>query len=97
MLRSERAQWERRAAVAAEASTELMDAQKKLNNVGWTNYFGDCVEGIAVYDGLKAALASLEDDLLSHAERASALSSECRAAGTTIEATDHDGATSFET
>ncbi|ASR03324.1 hypothetical protein GCWB2_12635 [Gordonia rubripertincta] len=67
VLRSERAQWERRAAVAAEVAETLDTVFSDLKPVGKSNHLGDCVEGRDVTAGLRRALASLSADIAAHA------------------------------
>lgn len=63
LLRSERAQWEKRAAVAADASSDLNDAILDLQEVGHRNAFGNCVEGESFYKGLVLAMGRLTTEL----------------------------------
>ena len=94
-LRSERAQWERRAAVAADAVAELDTALLTLNRAVKGNYFGDCVEGLGVYEGLRRAISSLSDEISSRSDRANRLASQCRLAASEIESADTEGAAGF--
>ncbi|PKZ62933.1 hypothetical protein CYJ73_24535 [Gordonia terrae] len=94
-LRSERVQWERRAAVAADAVTELDKALETLNSAVKGNYFGDCVEGHGVYEGLRRAISSLSDEVSSRSDRADRLASQCRLAASEIESADAQGAAGF--
>ncbi|MDV7175919.1 hypothetical protein R4144_21695 [Gordonia amicalis] len=96
LLRSERAQWERRAAVAADAAADLAKASSDLGNVGRANYLGDCVEGISVYDGLTAAVKSLKEVLFAQVELARDLGSQCEIAASTFESADREGARDIE-
>lgn len=96
LLRSERALWERRAAVAADAAADLAKANSVLGNVGRANYLGDCVEGISVYDGLTAAVTSLKKELFAQVGLARDLGSQCEIAASTFENADREGARDFE-
>ncbi|WP_205635027.1 hypothetical protein [Gordonia terrae] len=95
-LRSDRALWERRAAVAADAVAELDTAYTNLRKVVRVNYFGDCVEGDGVYEGLRRAVSSLTQEILSNSERANDLASLCKSAASDIELADTRGAAQFD-
>lgn len=95
VLRSERADWERRAAAAASAATELAAASKALAGAARTNVFGDCVEGEAFHARLVGAVGRLSEELTDHLEKARHLSAQCRSAADLIEASDDGGAASF--
>ncbi len=97
VLRSERADWERRAAVAEQVTSDLTSALEGLNGILRSNYFGDCREGEGVFDGLTRATAQLSSDLTRGVYRASALGERCRAAATSIEQVDMEGAADFAT
>lgn len=92
LLRSERAQWERRAAVAAEVAETLDTVFSDLKPVGKSNHLGDCVEGRHVTAGLRRALASLSADIAAHANQATDLARQCRSAATEFESADLAGA-----
>jgi hypothetical protein len=96
VLRSEQAQWERRAAVAGDAAAELMNAYMQMASVLEGNYLGQCVEGQDTYRALRAAIANVSRDVRLHAQLASELAARCRSAGDDIERVDAAGAGSFE-
>lgn len=96
-LRSERALWERRAAVAADAMTELDSAVSLIGSVGWVNYFGDCVEGQRFHKALQTAIAALREQLSNDADSASQLGRMCVLAGEAIDASDRKGAADIAT
>lgn len=96
LLRSERALWERRAAVAADAAADLAKANSDLGNIGRANYLGDCVEGLSVYNGLTTAVTSLKKELFAQVELARDLGSQCEIAASAIENADRDGARGIE-
>ncbi|MBY4574953.1 hypothetical protein ACN94_15395 [Gordonia paraffinivorans] len=87
-VRSERAAWEKRAAVVAEVAEELDRAFSDLKQVGKANFLGDCVEGQAVYNRLRQAIGSLTVDIRSFANRSTALADQCRATATDFEHAD---------
>lgn len=91
-VRSERAAWEKRAAVVAEVAEELDRAFSDLKQVGKANFLGDCVEGQAVYNGLRQVIASLTVDIRSFANQSIALASQCRGAATDFEHADAQSA-----
>lgn len=95
-LRSERVLWERRAAVAADAVAELDTAYTNMRKVVRVNYFGDCVEGDGVYEGLRRAITSLMQEISSSSERTNNLASQCRLAASEIESADTRGAAQFD-
>lgn len=97
ILRSEREDWERRAAVAEQVTNELTIALEGLNSILRSNYFGDCREGEGVFDGLTRATALLSSDLTRGVHRAWALGEQCRVAATSIEQADMDGAADIAT
>lgn len=97
LLRSERALWERRAAVAADAASELTDAYNLLSAPIESNHFGDCVEGDRFFEGLVSAVSMLADQCRNHATRASLLGKQCRDAGAQIESVDREGAANLAT
>ena len=97
VLRSERADWERRATAAASAATELAEASKALAGAARTNVFGDCIEGKAFHERLVGAVGRLSEALTDHLERARLLSDQCRSAADLIEASDDGGAANFGT
>lgn len=96
-LRSERALWDRRAAVAADAMTELDSAVSLIGSVNWVNYFGDCVEGQQFHKALLTAVASLREQLSDNADAASHLGRMCVLAGEAIDASDRRGAADIAT
>lgn len=97
VLRSERADWERRAAVAEQVTSDLTSALEALNSIVRSNYFGDCREGESVFEGLTRATAQLSSELTRGVHRASALGERCRAAAATIEEVDMEGAAEIAT
>lgn len=97
VLRSERALWERRAAAAADAASELTEAYDLLSAPIESNHFGDCLEGDQFFEGLVSAVSMLADQCRDHATRASLLSKQCRDAGAQIEGVDQQGAASLAT
>lgn len=96
-LHSERALWERRAAVAADAMTELDSAVSLIGSVGWVNYFGDCMEGELFHEALQRAVASLREQLSDNADLASQLGRLCVLAGEAIDASDRNSAADIVT
>lgn len=95
-LRSERVHWERRAAVAADATAELDAAFQNLKGVVRVNYFGECVEGDRFYESLRRAISSLAHEISSGSDRANHLASLCRLAASKIESADAEGAEQFD-
>ncbi|GAB84038.1 hypothetical protein GORBP_028_00420 [Gordonia rubripertincta NBRC 101908] len=91
-LRSERALWERRAAVAVDVAAALDTAFSDLKPVGKSNHLGDCVEGRDVTAGLRRAVISLSADIAAYANQATDLARQCRTAATEFESTDLAGA-----
>ncbi|SDU28911.1 hypothetical protein SAMN04488548_134361 [Gordonia westfalica] len=96
LLRSERAQWEKRAAVAADASSDLNDAILDLQEVGHRNAFGNCVEGESFYKGLVLAMGRLTTELDGQSARALRLSRQCKDAASSFENADAHGAANLE-
>ncbi|ATD70964.1 hypothetical protein CNO18_12505 [Gordonia sp. 1D] len=97
LLRSERAQWERRAAVATDAAAELDMASKLLRGVAWNNYLGECTEGIGVYGALRSAVVSLREQVSHQADTAMALGNQCSTAASEIDDADRHGAAGIAT
>lgn len=95
-VRSERAAWEKRATVVAEVAEELDSAVVRLTSTRWTNHFGDCAEGIAVYERATSAVASLANSLSSLSDSASELARLSRRAGESFEASDTASARDIE-
>lgn len=91
-LRSERALWERRASVASDVSSELIDAVENLRDVARFNHFGKCKEGEDFFNGLTLALNSLSSQWTEQSSRADALSLASTRAAREIEDTDSSGA-----
>lgn len=92
VLRSERADWERRAAAAMSAATALAEASTSLSGAARTNYFGDCIEGRAFHESLVGALGRLAEALNDHLDKARQLGAQCRSAAESIETSDDRGA-----
>lgn len=92
VLRSERTQWERRAAVAGDAAESLGWARQELADVLRVNAFGKCVEGEAVYEGLKSAVRALGARLTEQEQAALLLARNCEHAGRLFEFADEANA-----
>ena len=92
VLRSERADWERRAAVARDTQEAMAAAHTLLVGVAESNYFGDCVEGERFYGLLVPAVASLADQCKRQATLARALREQCQVAGQSIDEIDAQSA-----
>ncbi|KNA90928.1 hypothetical protein [Gordonia jacobaea] len=73
--------WERRAKVAAEGVAGLEAAARHLRKVGTSNYFGDLVEGIEVFNRLVALVTSAHSTLTENVDSLSVLARECKSAG----------------
>lgn len=97
LLRSARAQWERRATVAADAASELKKAFNSLSAPIEANHFGECIEGNQVYEAFLSAISKLAQECLEHATRAEQLSGQCRASGMSFDDADRQGAVGFAT
>lgn len=95
VLRSERADWERRASAATAAAQELADAADKLTRAARTNYFGDCIEGRSFHERLIGALEDLSKTMTDQVVGARQLGAQCRSAADSIETTDNGGAAGF--
>ncbi|OUC79475.1 hypothetical protein [Gordonia lacunae] len=92
VLRSERADWERRAAVARDTQEAMEEAQALLKGVIDANYLGKCVEGEQLFGMFQSSVATLADECRSQAIRARVLAEQCRIAGAAIDETDVQGA-----
>lgn len=96
LLRSERALWERRAAVAGDAAVELAKAKRLLAGAGRTNKLGECTEGRDVTRAVRSVIESLSAQLTDQTLQAKALSEQCRSAASEFEDTDARGAVNLE-
>lgn len=92
ILRSERADWERRAAAANSAASQLAEAARSLDPAARANWFGDCVEGRSFHEALKGSLERLSETLTEQVNRTISLSEQCRLAADRIEGVDNEGA-----
>lgn len=89
--------WEARAWAAEDAAAKLAGAIESLAIVLPNNYFGDCVEGRAMYVRAKAAVDSWRESLKGHRAELDALAAQCRTAASELESADVDGANGIET
>ncbi|MDV7102681.1 hypothetical protein R4227_21920 [Gordonia amicalis] len=96
LLRSERALWERRAAVASDVSSQLIEAIEKLRDAARYNHFGKCNEGEDFFTGLTLVLNSLTSQWTEQSSRADELSLACTRAAGDIEDADSSGAARLE-
>ncbi|GAA1482244.1 hypothetical protein GCM10009624_26840 [Gordonia sinesedis] len=97
VVQSDEADWRKRAKIAREGAEELEEAAKELDRVLWTNYFGDCAEGIAVYENLTSVIDTWKGDLRSQSLALRELATQCADAALRLEDADSAGARSIET
>ncbi len=87
--------WEARAKVAADGAEGLREALKQLQSVADSNYFGDLVEGVEVYERLVSLMATARIEFASHAAKLQELSKLCIAANADLNGADDQISTSF--
>ncbi|WP_461665958.1 hypothetical protein [Gordonia sputi] len=80
--------WERRAKVAADGAAGLEEAARHLRKVGTSNYFGDLVEGIEVFNRLVTLITSAHSTLTESVDSLSVLAQECKSAGGSLAEAD---------
>lgn len=95
-VRSERAAWEKRAAVVAEVAEELVRAKALLAGAARSNKLGDCIEGRTVARTVRSMLESFSADLTTQAARTASLATHCRSVAAEFEAADAESASELE-
>lgn len=68
---------------------------KQLQSVADSNYFGDLVEGVEVYERLVSLMATARIEFASHAAKLQELSKLCIAANADLNSADDQISTSF--
>lgn len=90
VVRSTTEDWEARAAAADRAAELLQEAMEGMRRSLAQNYFGACCEGERLYSRARLAIEAWRSNLTTHRSQLAQLSANCRAAGQTINQTDHD-------
>ncbi|MFC0314986.1 type VII secretion target [Gordonia phosphorivorans] len=88
-LVADAAVWRDRARVADEAAAELDRLIEAASGVVRANYFGSgCVEGVALFNGLRNELSDCRADLGALAQELASTAARCRIAAETYAAAD---------
>lgn len=82
------ADWEHRARVAAEGAETLSGVTELLADIAANNYFGMCVEGLAMHSVLSTAIQGWRDQLTQQSKALANLSVSCSAANTALTVSD---------